>query len=250
MDAINIMNSIEQLKTNISNQLHHSTLSKYSDYPLLNENQLFFLLLPLLNGDNWDDDLHTSVTTVAIVHASLNEHEKIDEYNATSKEQQLTVLSGDYYSGRYYQLLAKTGNIFLIRKISRGISNRCEQQIKVYEKNKLTVRQWLDYIVTIETELISNFYSFYEFDKYDRVMTKSLVLHRLHNELMNYKNGHMTTFIKMINSSLESPLTFERVIGQEVNKLSEQLNEYLQSSSLLNDDLKLYIKNQLALVQK
>ncbi len=74
-----LQKAIEQLKTNIFKQLHHRTLLKYTDEPILNENQLFFLLLPFLNGENWDDDLYTSVITVAMVHASLNEHEKIDE---------------------------------------------------------------------------------------------------------------------------------------------------------------------------
>ncbi|HWL22771.1 MAG TPA: heptaprenyl diphosphate synthase component 1 [Ureibacillus sp.] len=250
MDATYIKNRVEQLKITIADELHHSTLLKYIDDPILNDQHLFYLLLPYLNGENWDDDLYTSAITVAMVHASLSEHEKIDETHATSKEQQLTVLSGDYYSGRYYQLLAKTGNIFLIREISKSIVNRCENQIKVYEKNKLSVREWIDYILTIETELITKFYSFYEFEKYNTIMSKSLVLRRLLDELKNYRNNRMTTFIKMIHMSMDATDTFEKVIGQEVDKLSDQVNEYLQSSPLLQDDIKLYIKNQLAFVPK
>ncbi len=250
MDAIFIQKSIEQLKTSTFNQLHHSTLLKYTDDPPLNDYQLFYLILPLLNNENWDDHINTSAITVAMVHASLSEHEKINETNATSKEQQLTVLSGDYYSGRYYQLLAKTGNISLIREISRSIVNRCEQQIKFYESNKLSVQQWLESILKIETVLISKFYTFYKFDKYTAIMTKCLLILKLYDELSNYENGHMTTFINKINTNLESSVTFDQVIGQEVDKLYTELTEYLQSSKLLKDEVKLYIMNQLALGRK
>lgn len=249
MDATYIKKKIEQFKTTINNQLHHSTLLKYIDDPILNDEQLFYLLLPLFNGEQWDEDLNISAVTVAMVHASLNEHEKIDEYHATSKEQQLTVLSGDYYSGRYYQALANTGNVLLIREMSKGIATRCEQQIKVYEKNKLTVQDWFEYIVSIETELINKFYSVYGFDEYFKIMTNGLVLQRLQRELLNYQNGQTSTFIKMIESCLDSSDSFEKVIGQKVNKLKDQTNDFLQTSTL-NDELKLYIKNQLALVQK
>lgn len=250
MNATYFNKSIEQLKTSIIEHLDHNTLFKYIEKPMLYDKQLFYLLLPLLNGEVWNDDLTTSAITVAMVHASLEEHEKIDEDFATSKEQQLTVLSGDFYSGRYYQMLAKAGNILLIREISQGIVKRSEQQIKIYEKNPLSIVEWIDYILTIETELIHKFYSFYEFGKYNSIMTKSLVLLRLKDELLNYRNGRITNFVKMVLSNLNSTESFEQVIGLEVDKLNKQLNEYLQSSSVLKDDIKLYIMNQLELVQK
>ncbi|BDH61386.1 heptaprenyl diphosphate synthase subunit I [Lysinibacillus sp. PLM2] len=246
MDATYIQNSIEQLKLNIYNQLHHSTLLKYTGEPVLNNHQLFYLLLPFLNGENWDENLNISAVTIGMVHASLSEHDKIHEQNATSKEQQLTVLSGDFYSGRYYQLLANTGNIFLIRKISEGIVNRCEQQMKVYEPNKLTINEWLNSLLTIETELIKKYYSFYHFEKYNTIMTKSLLLLRLNEELMNYQNGNVTAFIKNMMGSLNKFETIDSVINQEVETLIESLNEYLQTSSVLKDELKLYIKKQIA----
>ena len=34
-------------------------------------------------------------------------HDLVKEDNATSKEQQLQVLAGDYYSGRYYQVTSE-----------------------------------------------------------------------------------------------------------------------------------------------
>ena len=51
----------------------------------MNENQLFYMLLPFFNGDEWDDLRYEGIITVGIVQASLNEHGLIDECDATSR---------------------------------------------------------------------------------------------------------------------------------------------------------------------
>nr|WP_198044855.1 heptaprenyl diphosphate synthase component 1 [Lysinibacillus timonensis] len=249
MDATYIQEAINQLKTNIKNQLRHRTLLKYTSEPVLDEHQLFYLLLPYFNGETCDDYSHMSATTIGMVHASLSEHDKIHEENAISKEQQLTVLSGDFYSGRYYQLLATTGDILLIRKISEGIANRCEQQVKVYEQNKLTLSQWIENLLVIESELINQYYFFYHFEKYSYIMKKSLLALRLKRELWNYQNGIVTSFIQMITQSLDDDVPFDQYIGQEIHSLLVTIDQYLQTTTLFQDEVKLYIMQQLAMVR-
>ena len=50
--------------------------------------------------------LHTAAIAVGAVHAAFDAHDTIDVSDATSKQQQLTVLSGDHFSGIHYRLLA------------------------------------------------------------------------------------------------------------------------------------------------
>ena len=52
MDATYIQGSIEQLKTNIFMHVRHRTLLQYTGAPVINENQLFYLLLPFKKGNN------------------------------------------------------------------------------------------------------------------------------------------------------------------------------------------------------
>ncbi|HWK24687.1 MAG TPA: heptaprenyl diphosphate synthase component 1 [Ureibacillus sp.] len=247
MDATYIQQSIEQLKTNIFMHVRHRTLILYTGSPVLDENQLFYLLLPFLNGEKWDNQIEESAITAGIVHASLSEHDKISEKNATSKEQQLTVLSGDYYSGRYYEILAGSGNIPLIRQLSEGIVRRCEHQIKLYESTQYTIHEWFQSISVIQTELISRFYQVYQYEKYSTFMHTGLLLLQLQKELSQLQNGHPSALlVKMQDSLSESESSLEKVVQDEIETLKKLLNEYLQTSTVLNDDLKLYIKQQVA----
>lgn len=244
MDATYIQQSIEQLKTNIFLHVRHRTLLQYTGNPVLDENQLFYLLLPLLNGEKWNEQTDESAITVGIVHASLFEHEKISEKNAVSKEQQLTVLSGDYYSGRYYEILARSGNISLIRQLSEGIANRCEHQMRVYESKQYTIQKWYEAISVIQTELIKRFYQVYQFEQYSVYMHTGLLMLQLKKELLNLQKGEPSRlFKKMIESISEDEFSFEQMIQNEIESLKRLLNEYLQSS-VLKDELKLYIKQQ------
>ncbi|RND00747.1 heptaprenyl diphosphate synthase component 1 [Lysinibacillus halotolerans] len=247
MDATYIQQSIEQLKTNIFMHVRHRTLLQYTGTPVVNENQLFYLLLPFLNGEKWSKQIDESAITVGIVHASLYEHEKINEKHALDKEQQLTVLSGDFYSGRYYEILARSGNIPLIRQLSEGIVSRCEHQMKVYESNQYTMDQWYETISVIQTELIKRFYQVYQFEQYSTFMHTGLLLLQLLEEYRYLQQGKPSILFKKMIESAEDEKIFESMIEKQISSLKNLLNEYLQSSTVLKDDLKLYIKQQIAL---
>ncbi|NLY80341.1 MAG: heptaprenyl diphosphate synthase component 1 [Lysinibacillus sp.] len=246
MDASYIEKHIEQLKMDIYRHVQHKTLLKYTGNPLVNENQLFYMLLPFFNGENWDEEKYEGIITVGIVQASLSEHGLIDESEATSKTQQLTVLSGDYYSGRYYEILANSGNIPLIRQLSEGVVLRSEHEIRVYEPNNYTFDDWLQSLTIIESEFISRFYQQYNFEQYRAIMETNLLALRLQQELANYKEGNSSLFfLKMMDSFVpEDSLNFEKFMEDKVEKLIHQLLELLHTS-LLKEELQLYIDKQL-----
>lgn len=179
MNALHINDKIQNLKENINNEIHHRILINNTGAPVLKDEQLFFLLLPFFEGHLFDENMKKNITSVGIVHSSLYEHEKIKEQSAEDKTQQLTVLSGDYYSGRYYEILAQTGNISLIRHLSLGIVARCEQQIKLYESNVLSHDEWLTYFEVIESELINQFYIAASFTQYTQLAKTALVIARI-----------------------------------------------------------------------
>lgn len=230
MDATTIGQAVGQLKTYILDNIRHNTLLKYTGTPLLNEKQLFFLLLPKLNGEVWTEETTTSAMTVGIVHASLAEHDKIHETDATSKEQQLTVLSGDYYSGRYYQLLAQTGNIELIRRLSEAIVDRCEHEITVYEREGRNFQDWVDVLTVIETALIERFFYVYQFDEYLEVMQEALTVARLNRELHALLAGKPSIYVSCMQFSLEKQAV-EKELQQEISKRKQTLNATLEAST-------------------
>ncbi len=230
MDATKIGQAVGRLKTYILDNIRHNTLLKYTGTPLLNEKQLFFLLLPKLNGEAWSDETTTSAMTVGIIQASLAEHDRIHETDATSKEQQLTVLSGDYYSGRYYQLLAQTGNVELIRKLSEAIIERCEHEITVYEKDGRDFQDWVRVLAVIETALIERFFYVYGFDDYQEVMQQTLTIASLNRELEGLQQGKPSVYVDCMQHSLGSDMA-EEALKQEVGKRKQALNATLEAST-------------------
>ena len=236
MDATTIGQAVGQFKTSILDSIRHNTLLKYTGTPLLNEQQLFFLLLPKLNGEAWNDDITKSAITVGIVHSSLAEHNKIHVTNAESKEQQLTVLSGDYYSGRYYQLLAQMGNITLIRQLSKAIVARCEHEITVYEEQTRAFYKWIDSLTVIETALIERFYRVYQYDHYRALMQQTLIVTRLKRELANLLQGQPSIYIERMQNSLLGQSVRE-ALEDEINNRKQLLDASITSSTV-SDTLK------------
>ena len=233
MDATTIGQAVGQFKTSILDSIRHNTLLKYTGTPLLNEQQLFFLLLPKLNGEAWNDDITKSAITVGIVHSSLAEHNKIHVTNAESKEQQLTVLSGDYYSGRYYQLLAQMGNIPLIRQLSKAIVARCEHEITVYEEQTRAFYKWIDSLTVIETALIERFYHLYQYDHYRALMQQTLIVTRLQRELANLLQGQPSIYVERMQNSVLGQ-SVEKVLEAEIDNRKQLLDASIASSTVSN----------------
>jgi heptaprenyl diphosphate synthase len=244
MSATSITNSIQALQSNIFMHVRHRALLQNVGEPTLKQEQLFFIQLPFLNGEQVNEDLIMSATTVGIVHASLIEHEKIKENNATSKSQQLTVLSGDYYSGRYYQLLAQTENILLIQKLSKGIVTRCEHQIKVYEQNEQTIQEWIESLSVIECELIAQYYDVYQFTSYKNIMTKTLTYLRLKEEQTFLLEGQEGYLSKALHNDKKAIISIDHALQEELMKRKYELLEIVEQAELkpeLKDFIRQYI---------
>ncbi|ATP39618.1 heptaprenyl diphosphate synthase [Solibacillus sp. R5-41] len=241
MSATYITQSIQQLKSNIFMHVRHRALLQNVGEPILDKEQLFFIQLPFLDGNSIDDERKMSAITVGIVHASLLEHEKIKEQNATSKQQQLTVLAGDYYSGRYYQLLAQSRNIHLIQKLSKGIVNRCEQQIKIYEPVTRPLSEWIESMSIIECELIEQYYEVYQFTQYKDLMKKTLTFLRLKEELSFVENGEKSFFNKQLHIDTLSSPTIQNALQEELMKRQDELHGIVKHIPI-QPELKQYIE--------
>lgn len=228
MNATYISEAIETLQSTIFMHVRHRTLKQYTGEPILRAPQLFFIQLPFLMGMARDHQSEISAVTVGIVHASLEEHDKIKEQEATSKEQQLTVLSGDYYSGRYYQLLAQSENILLIQKLSQAIVKRCEQQITVYEGKQRPFTEWVTSLQVIQTELITQYYTVIGFERFVPLMQETLTIVRLQDELHNMQQGRGSRFSDVMITSLNEAETIDYVMQQEIQARQAKVQTLLQ----------------------
>lgn len=239
-----IYETIEQLKSKILMNVRHRTLRIHAGNPSLREDRLFFLMLPFLNGNEWDYDHEQSAIAVAFIYSALAAHDQIKEVNATSKSQQLTVLAGDYYSGLYYQLLAKQSNIELIRVLSSGIKHISEKKTSVYDDVKQSFEAWIKTLQTIESLSIEQFYTHYDFKKYVPFVRRGLLIQRITDELELVRQGKESRFQESLTESereFDFPQPWLVLLNQELAKQKAKMVEEISQSNLLNHSVQQFL---------
>ncbi|SFI55874.1 heptaprenyl diphosphate synthase [Paenibacillus sp. UNC496MF] len=126
--------------------------------------------------------LHSELYTlvVSLVQLGMDTHDLIDESGRVAEKEmrsrQLKVLAGDYYSSRFYQLLAQAGQVGMIRRISNGVCEVNRLKVNFYMKMKqlkLTAEDYLNQCAQIRTELFTVFTDILD-DRTARVWTELL----------------------------------------------------------------------------
>ncbi|XKH51254.1 heptaprenyl diphosphate synthase component 1 [Chryseomicrobium palamuruense] len=146
---------VNNWRDDIAKILYHPSLVKHTGVPKLNDLQMTSLFLPLLLGEN-EKEL-TSYYATAIIYIALSRHDDVIERGTLNKSQQLQVLAGDYYSGKYYQLLSVEGKTELIGQLTNSIRLMTEARTqllcvdKTSEVQRLTASQT---IVTAPTQAL------------------------------------------------------------------------------------------------
>lgn len=244
MNEISIQNHIEQIKSKIKMYVRHRTLHKYTGDPDVSDSRLFFLILPLLNGDNWTDEQEQSAIAVALIYSALTAHDQIKELNASSKSQQLTVLAGDYYSGLYYQLLAKQSSIDLIRTLSNGIIDISEKKSSVYDQMHRTFDEWMDTIQTIESLSIEQFHLHFSFDMYKPIVRRALFIKRIEHELQLLGMAKSSRFLESLAESasiLGYQTNWRDLLEIRLEDDKHKLLTELTSSTYISESIKNYM---------
>ncbi len=250
MNEISIQNHIEQLKLKIKMYVRHRTLHKYTGDPDVRESRLFFLILPLLNGDSWSEEQEQSAIAVALIYSALTAHDQIKELNASSKSQQLTVLAGDYYSGLYYQLLAQRSSIDLIRTLSNGIIDISEKKSSVYDRIHRTFDEWMDTLQIIESLSIEQFHQYFGYDSYQIFVRRALFIQRIEYEVHLLRADKSSRFLESLAESasmLGYQVNWREQLEQRLEEEKSRLLIDISSVSYISEPIKNYMKQLLNL---
>ncbi len=229
-----ITQQLKQTKEEILSHINHSTLIKYTGSPVIDEDRLFFTLLPFFNEEDWTDTHQTSAIAVSLIFAALAAHDLVKEKNATSKEQQLQVLAGDYYSGKYYQLLAITNQIELIQLLSDGVAAITEHKTRFYDLQKYSFEELIHSVQLIESNPIEQFMEHYSFHEYVFIAKEALLVIALKRELEAFENQQISFYLT--NSyELQSNIELLRI---EIETVEKNLLQDIRNSELLKENVK------------
>lgn len=98
---------------------------------------------------------------VSFMQYGLDTHEFV-EGTGELRERQLTVLAGDYFSSRFYQLLSQAESVQTIKLVSQAVSEVNTIKMNIYAKTKkllLTAEEYVRSTVDINTHLFVSFTS-------------------------------------------------------------------------------------------
>jgi heptaprenyl diphosphate synthase len=162
----------------------YDMIQKHTSLPVLAECRANLLLLFLNN--TIDDSTQNELITVAtsLVQLGLDTHDLVPVNNLQKEEKdarsrQLKVLAGDYFSSRFYHILAKAGQIEMIKQLSDAICEVNRTKMNLYLKmkqQKMTPVEFLEQSVQIKIQL---FLSFQHLMNGDQRETWSEILHML-----------------------------------------------------------------------
>lgn len=142
---------------------------KYTDYDMIRQHTEIpsfpdsrARLLQVFVGRT-DEKVHDELYALAtsLVQLAMDTHDRIDTISGERREvemrsRQLNVLAGDYFSSRFYQLLAHAGKIEMIGKLSGAVSEVNARKMTLYERMKkllVSAEEYLRETVQLKMQL-------------------------------------------------------------------------------------------------
>ncbi|WP_203246459.1 heptaprenyl diphosphate synthase component 1 [Sporosarcina beigongshangi] len=216
---------IKQHIENYINDVEHSLSEPIVDRDVgrlpIDAAKAFFLLLPLLNGERWTDHVHTAAIAVGAVHAAFDAHDAIDVSDATSKQQQLTVLSGDHYSGIHYRLLASIPKLDFIQSLSRTIGHINEVKTALHLKVPDEPARLVEAIRIIEAGCITDFLHTFGFSQYAKLANIVLPLLWMEKEDVALTSSEVALQLHAeLRDVLQAADFLEPFLQEEIRKLA------------------------------
>ncbi|MCG7343027.1 heptaprenyl diphosphate synthase component 1 [Sporosarcina sp. ACRSL] len=220
-----IQNYISEVERSIQDPIVNRDLGKIP----LDEVKAFFLLLPMLNDEEWSFELNISAIAAGAIHAAFDMHDRVDILDATSKEQQLMVLSGDHFSGIHYRLLSSLPDFKLITSMSEMIGLINETKTNLLMEGSSGTETIIDSIICIESGCIVEFHKRFGFSTYSNIAETALGLIWFSKKLTN-------------DPSIELIWARNRVkrieIENAISVLTSRLQEQIAEASFLTPFLK------------
>ena len=148
-----------------SKYMSYDMIQRYAGLPDFPESRIHLLFLFLSQQRFAAASSEMYALAVSLVQLGLDTHDRVDTELGERgiqemRVRQLRVLAGDYFSSRFYQLLAAAGQIDMIRRLSGTIceANRLKTDLYLKAKGKLlTGEEYLDQHAGIRSVLFDTF---------------------------------------------------------------------------------------------
>lgn len=158
--AQDVLQDVEQ---QIREVIRTSDLLQDLEYPQVDKQRLE-LLYWFLKDLGWDEEQRKRVcTAVALAQFGLDIHDKVGCMDPSDEEKkrnrQLSILAGDFFSSKFYWLLASSGDLSVIPIIAQAISEINHSKMRLYQTgwNPDHFSQFLQEFTVLQCALYSSF---------------------------------------------------------------------------------------------
>lgn len=217
-----------------TNLIHTSTKNKYLNKHLDNvfvETEKIQALDCLINNNANKENF---ILATMLVQIALNTHDQIDKQMddqdiKSKKEQQLTVLAGDYYSGIYYHILSQSSDISFIRQLAEGIHELTKLKTTVfYQAYDRTDRFLADYSA-LHSMIIKSVAAYFNRETHFDFVSKWLLAIKLEREYSRLEQGDQTFFHQLVQDKLLKQNTtkhLQNLLKQMIHYTKRELSDY------------------------
>lgn len=117
-------NIFQKVRERVQREMTHPYLIRFQPNPKLDLFQMNISLILLQAAELPPEEIELLMSVVLLIHHGLGIHEEITLASTHPDERyrQLNVLAGDYYSGKYFFLLAQAGHVTAIGRFADAIS--------------------------------------------------------------------------------------------------------------------------------
>ncbi|MBO8170697.1 MAG: heptaprenyl diphosphate synthase component 1 [Bacillaceae bacterium] len=228
---------INQVKRNAEN----AYVQQFVDLPRVSRLRLQLLYLFLQEQKLPENKIRQYCISTALIQMGLDIHEVVpldNQEDHNERFRQLLVLSGDYYSSRYYYLLAEIEDTETIKMLAETVQMINETKMKLYDKHKrkkIESHHYLTYMNVIDTSLYTSYVTRYS--DVPRAWT-SLIQHlvqaeRLLEEYRLYKwEKKVQGYLSLVAGGMELYQSVQHL----VHKVEELLQSAREKALALNDE--------------
>ncbi len=128
------MVKLASLKEQIERLLDHPYLRAHVPAPAVDEDRLLLSLSMMTDAPAAPNEPDRCIIAMMLMQIALDTHDQVTDRGGDLRTRQLVVLAGDLYSGLYYDLLARSGDVALIRLFAEAVREINEQKVRLYEK--------------------------------------------------------------------------------------------------------------------
>jgi heptaprenyl diphosphate synthase len=185
---------IEEIVRQIKQNAEQRVLYQYIDNPPISGLRVCLLYLFLRQCGLSQEKIRRYIVTTMLIQLGLDSHEKVslqkEETQEGVRSRQLTVLAGDYFSGRYYYLLASMEDVRTIGQLAQSIGEINEWKIRLYWENGWTAEEYLQRKVDIESSLLRSFGKVYggeNAEVWQRIFSQMILVEQLLREYKAYR---------------------------------------------------------------